>query len=736
MPRLSAFSSRSLTGIGITLRPEWNLAAATYTTKSFSVLAQDTSPSGLSFSKDGTTMYMAGKTNSTVYQYTLSTPWDISTASYANKSVSVSLQIVQLNNVEFKNNGLTMYVAGWSNPTVYQYTLTTAWDISTALYSGISYNFTSAGGIGNSCYGMRVSTDGTKFYINGNNDTIFQFNMKIPWDVSTASYSNNSKFVGTSGNANPTGIDFKYDGTIMFVQDSTLAVGRRVTAWLMTTPWDLSTATESTTNLFAVGTQDTNPYDMVMRYDGLGFYVMGPNQDTVFQYSMGAFGQPLYSYSSILPQLAIGSVYGGGYYAGQFSIAGTTNYKLIVSPVANEQSLQIKTTFSDTGTNTTTIDGFARSNEMNTVEFPAASYCRGLTVGGFTDWYLPARDELEMLYRNFKPTTGTNSVSTFDGQAFGTNTNSIPTGSAYTSNNPGQTSVDLFKSESGAQAFITPGAYWSSSRSVSQPAYCWTQNFFDGSQFWSAWPTVVNRVRPVRREIDATATSFYGANGQSVTVTSPRLSLVTTAQSRFGSRSLQGTTVQGFAGRANAVNIPLSVSLVPPFTAEAWVYLSTGYSSPNFDSSPPLYLHGPTVDVATTNATNSIRLYGLGPNINNISYNSQFVQGGSIIGGNNDQNATPIPLNTWTHMAVAIAANGTSTAIWINGTRRASSSLSSQLTASMTELTLNAFTAGTGQYMDEVRVSNIDRYGVSNATITVPTAEFVSDANTVALVKF
>ena len=537
MPRLSALSSRSLTGIGIAPKVEWILSAATYTSKSFSVASQDTSPAGISFKKDGTVMYIAGRANSSVRQYTLSTPWDVSTASFANKSLSVSAQ-TDVNSVDFKGDGTTMYVAGWNNSRVYQYTLSTAWDVSTGTYSGVSFNYNTGGAVGTAAYGLRFSSTGSNFYITGNNDTIFQFNLSTAWDLSTASDPNISKFVGAKIFANPSGIDFKYDGTIMFVQDTSPSGNRQVTAWTMSTPWDLSTATESTTNIFGVGNQDPNPYDFYMRYDGLGFYVVGPNNDTVYQYSMGSFRQPAYTYVSVVPE-----------------------------PL----------------------------------------------------------------------------------------------------------------------------------------------------------PTV---------------TSFYGNAGLSTTVSSSRLTL-STAQARFGTKSLLGSTAAGFGGRANSVNIVLPSSLIPPLTIEAWVYLTVGYVAPNFEQSPPIYLHSPTVDIASTNATNSIRLYGVGPGLQ-ISYTDQIVQAGSIIGGGNDSNATSIPLNTWTHMALAIAANGITKAVWINGTRREGTNLNTQLTASMTALTLNAFGSGRvgPQYIDEVRVSNVDRYGVTNTTITVPTAAFTSDANTVALVKF
>jgi hypothetical protein len=37
--------------------------------------------------------------------------------------------------------------------------------------------------------------------------------------------------------------------------------------------------------------------------------------------------------------------------------------------------------------------------------FPAAQFCADLSIGGHTDWYLPARYELDIAYFNLKPST-------------------------------------------------------------------------------------------------------------------------------------------------------------------------------------------------------------------------------------------------------------------------------------------------------------------------------------------
>jgi hypothetical protein len=77
---------------------------------------------------------------------------------------------------------------------------------------------------------------------------------------------------------------------------------------------------------------------------------------------------------------------------------------------------------------------------MNNASHPAAQFCEGLTIGTFSDWYMPAKNELEVCYFNLKPTTTSNNTSS------GTNTNAVPSrGSNYTVGTPAQTSATDFQ---------------------------------------------------------------------------------------------------------------------------------------------------------------------------------------------------------------------------------------------------------------------------------------------------
>jgi hypothetical protein len=189
----------------------------------------------------------------------------------------------------------------------------------------------------------------------------------------------------------------------------------------------------------------------------------------------------------------IGDPYGGGFYAGQISTAGNSiaDYNLVIGPVSSAQStLAWKTAPTTTAGTNSVIDGPANSAAMNDVFHPAAQFCEGLTVAGQTDWYMPAKNELEVCYYNLKPTTTANDTSG------GINPNAVPArASVYTGGTPAQTSAADFVTSTGAQAFSSL-KYWSSTQSASNVS--WTQNFTDGIQGLT-YKLYGNKVRAVRR---------------------------------------------------------------------------------------------------------------------------------------------------------------------------------------------------------------------------------------------
>lgn len=152
-----------------------------------------------------------------------------------------------------------------------------------------------------------------------------------------------------------------------------------------------------------------------------------------------------------IPPTVLGQVWRGGYYGGILCAngGGTPTHYLVISDktVGFAQSLQFCTN-NTASPPTNRTNGPTNTTTMATAGiYPAASFCENLTSGGYTDWYMPAVDELQILYVNLKPGTTLNVTNS------GYNANSYPVRSTnYTTTVPAQTAVTLFKAGA-AQAF-------------------------------------------------------------------------------------------------------------------------------------------------------------------------------------------------------------------------------------------------------------------------------------------
>ena len=148
----------------------------------------------------------------------------------------------------------------------------------------------------------------------------------------------------------------------------------------------------------------------------------------------------------------IGMPFGGGFYVGRHTIDGKT-YALVVAPRDEGENSVVKWKTKNTSTAgaRSLHDGYANSKAMNDDEHPAAQWCRGLRIGGFEDWYLPSKAELNMLCEAFMATPG---------------------------GVPEQTKVEAFR-DGGHEVFAGEW-YWTSTEFS---AYCaWMQTFGGGGQ--------------------------------------------------------------------------------------------------------------------------------------------------------------------------------------------------------------------------------------------------------------
>jgi len=195
------------------LSTAWNVSTASYL-QNFSIAAEETFPQGVFFKPDGLKMYVIGTVGDDVNEYDLSLAWDISTASFLQSS-SVAAQDTNPAGLFFRADGLKMYVIGFTGDAVYEYDLSTAWDVSTTSYV---QNFSVAAQETNPT-GVFFNPNGFKMYVIGSSgDDVNEYDLNSVWDVSTASYVQN--FSVSLEETSPQDVFFKPDGTVMYVVGS------------------------------------------------------------------------------------------------------------------------------------------------------------------------------------------------------------------------------------------------------------------------------------------------------------------------------------------------------------------------------------------------------------------------------------------------------------------------------------------------------------------------------------
>jgi hypothetical protein len=245
----------------------------------FSVAAQDTAPMGISFNPNGTKMFVVGSVGVDVNEYTLSTGFDASTASFVD-AFSVSAQDTQPQDVTFNTDGTKMYVIGYVGVDVNEYVLSTGFDVSTAVYSQVF----SVSSQNSQPRGIVFNASGTKMYILGRAApaSFFEYSLSTAFDISTASFVNS--FDISAKETDCYGIALSTDGTKIFASGR---LSDAVHQYSMSTAFDVSTA--SFTQSFSVASQDTDSRGLAFSGDGNKMFVVGDAGNDVNEYDIGSF---------------------------------------------------------------------------------------------------------------------------------------------------------------------------------------------------------------------------------------------------------------------------------------------------------------------------------------------------------------------------------------------------------------------------------------------------------------
>lgn len=276
---------------------DFKMTSTTDSGKSKAYNAQVNIPTDHFFSADGTKMYVicnatVSGNSGEIFQYTLSTAFDVSTATYASKTFVADANSIGM---FIKPDGLKLYVIEDNGGTsVIEYNLGTAWDISTASASGSTYNFSAQFNRG---YGIWFKPDGTEMYLlDGSNNFVRRYTLGTAWNITTATYTSlynptTDSYI-SAFNTFYGGIFFNSTGTVMIVTSTSsitgVSGGENIAKFELTTPWDITTAVYR--NGYSLSSSRLFGVTFFQDADGNQGFVTGTQSgpETVYQYDLGS----------------------------------------------------------------------------------------------------------------------------------------------------------------------------------------------------------------------------------------------------------------------------------------------------------------------------------------------------------------------------------------------------------------------------------------------------------------
>lgn len=240
-----------------------------------SIAAQDLNPTGITFNNDGTKIFACGGENASIYEYNLSTGFDLSTKSGIQVTKSVISEDGTPQGIVFNNDGTKLFMIGTENASIYEYNLSTPFDLSTLSGVQVTKSVSSEDTGSN---GLTFNNDGTKLFMVGEqNDSIYEYNLGTGFNLSTLS---TVQVTETIPHSVPGGIIFNNSGSKIF----TCGDGN-IREYNLGTLFDLSTLSVVQVTK-SVSSEDSIPKGIAFNNNGTKIFMVGSINDSIHEYNL------------------------------------------------------------------------------------------------------------------------------------------------------------------------------------------------------------------------------------------------------------------------------------------------------------------------------------------------------------------------------------------------------------------------------------------------------------------
>jgi len=220
-----------------TLGAKYDIATASATD---TINSQDGKPQEVALNKDQTVLYELGTGTNKLFQSNLSTPADLSTASLnGSLDLAATANTSAAQGLAFSGSGSKLFVTDNANKEFQQWTLSTAFDVSTASFDG-AFNYS---GQTNSIVDISFNADGTLLFgLSNGNDIIIEFQLSTPFTVTSGvSVGQTTSSLSSGGEQ---GMMFSADGKKYFECDRGSA---NINQGSLSTAFDISTLSKDKT---------------------------------------------------------------------------------------------------------------------------------------------------------------------------------------------------------------------------------------------------------------------------------------------------------------------------------------------------------------------------------------------------------------------------------------------------------------------------------------------------------
>ena len=247
---------------------------------------------GIRFNSSGTKLFAVRTTpTDELIEFNLDTPFDITTINENSSSYTAEyITGVAANplDIEFSSDGLNVYIGYYTDREIFQYQLSSSFDLNSKY--GDPKLLTLDSSI--RPYGITFNNLGTKLYVMSSVEKVlYQYKLENPYDITTSRGIEAFRNIGDDGiiTSGPDGIKFDPSGYHLFVSGQT--GGGRIAHYILDIPFDIRSINLSKTHYVDVSDYHDYVHSIIFNNDGTKFYtvtstVVSDEYKYVFEYNI------------------------------------------------------------------------------------------------------------------------------------------------------------------------------------------------------------------------------------------------------------------------------------------------------------------------------------------------------------------------------------------------------------------------------------------------------------------